>query len=101
LVADLFLAIAQATEHSAELELKLTPMKKYIVVLISALIGVAFVASCTQQHGTTATTTAPAAAKPTPTPPRKHKAAKKTPPKTEGATESPSPSPAESPAPTP
>jgi hypothetical protein len=100
LVADLFLAIAQATEHSAELELKLTPMKKYIVVLISALIGVAFVASCTQQQGTTATT-APAAAKPTPTPPRKHKAAKKTPPKTEGATESPSPSPAESPAPTP
>src|SRR6058998_3621447 len=47
-------------------------MKKYVLCLISALIGVAFVASCTQQQGTTATTTAPAAAKPTLTPPRRH-----------------------------
>jgi hypothetical protein len=78
------------------------PMNKYVLCLIGAIIGMAFIASCTQQHGTTATTTAPAVTKASPTPsPKRHKSAKRNPPKTEGSVEAPSPSPAESPAPTP
>src|SRR5437867_12879292 len=77
-------------------------MNKYLLCLISAVIGIAFVASCTQQQGTTATSTAPAVTNPSRTPSRtRHKAARRNPPKTEGSVEAPSPSAGESPASTP
>jgi hypothetical protein len=76
-------------------------MNKYVLCLITALIGMAGMASCTQKQETT-TTTAPAVTKASPTPSgTRHKAARRNPPKTEGSVEAPSPSSGESPAPTP
>src|SRR6266566_4867348 len=52
----LFLAIQRTTTHSAILSLT-KHMKKSVLSLITALIGIAFIASCAPQHGTTATST--------------------------------------------
>ena len=77
-------------------------MKKSVLSLITVLIGIAFIASCAPQQGTTATSTTAAATKsPSPSPTKKKRAAtkKKKTPETEA-----SPSPAEgaaSPSPTP
>jgi len=97
----LFLAIQRTTTHSAILSLT-KHMKKSVLSLITALIGIAFIASCAPQHGTTATSTTAAATKsPSPSPTHKKRATtkKKKAPEAEA-----SPSPAEgaaSPSPTP
>ena len=90
-----------ATEHSAALELTVT-MKKSVLMLITVLIGAAFIVSCAKQETGATSTTAAATAKVSPTPSPAHKrktAAKKK--KAAGAEESPSPSGESSPAPTP
>ena len=73
-------------------------MKKSVLFLITALIGIAFFTSCAEKQGTTATSTTAAAAtkaSPSPSPARKKKAAtKKKAAETEASpTESPSPAP--------
>ena len=73
-------------------------MKKSVLFLITALIGIAFLTSCAEKQGTTATSTTAAAtaqASPSPSPARKKKAAtKKKAAETEASpTESPSPAP--------
>jgi hypothetical protein len=76
-------------------------MKKSVLSLITVLIGIAFIASCAPQQGTTATSTTAAATKsPSPSPKKKKATTKK---KKAPETEA-SPSPAEgaaSPSPTP
>ena len=55
-------------------------MKKSVLFLITALIGIAFFTSCAEKQGTTATSTTAAAAtkaSPSPSPARKKKAATK------------------------
>jgi len=92
-VAILLLAIYSAAAHSGVV---IHTMKKIVLSLITALIGIAFVASCTQQQGTTATSTTAATTKasPSPSPHKKRTTAKKKAPATEA-------SPSESPSPTP
>ena len=77
------------------LYLNYNPMKKSVLSLITALIGVAFVVSCTQKQETaTSTTAATTKASPSPSPHKKRATAKKKAPATEA-------SPSESPSPTP
>src|SRR5213592_1147852 len=90
-VAILLLAIDSAAAHSGVV---IHTMKKIVLSLITALIGIAFVASCTKQQGTTATTAATTKASPSPSPHKKRTTAKKKAPATEA-------SPSESPSPTP
>jgi hypothetical protein len=75
-------------------------MKKSVLFLITALIGIAFITSCAEKQGTTATsTTAAATTKPSRSPspaPKKKASTKKKAPATEA-----SPSESASPAPTP
>ncbi len=77
--------------------LNYNPMKKSVLSLITALIGVAFVVSCTQKQETaTSTTAATTKASPSPSPHKKRATAKKKAPATEA-----SPSESASPSPTP
>jgi cytoskeletal protein RodZ len=76
-----------------------TSMKKSVLSLITILIGLAFIVSCTQQGTTGTSTTAATAASPSPSPTKKKKSTTK-----KKATTEASPSPAEggaSPSPTP
>jgi hypothetical protein len=99
-VAILLLAIYSAAAHSGVVNHIL--MKKIVLSLITALTGIAFIVSCTQQ-GTTGTSTTAATTKASPSPSPSPAKKKKTTAKKKAAETEASPSPSESasPAPTP